>query len=125
MKKPILALLGLAAVLVGQGLAQGAVERIAYDSCYWDSWFSGALVCSVIVVQPGSGGLTVASGTEPAWSPDGSKIAFVGSSDDGLFVLNLVDWSLAHITTDGASPAWAPDGLKIAFSSTRTGPFEL
>jgi Tol biopolymer transport system component/PKD repeat protein len=125
MKKLILALLGLAVVLVGRGPAQGAVERIAYDSCYWDYWYSGALVCSVIVVQPGSGSLTVASGTEPAWSPDGSKIAFVGNLDGGIFVLNLVDWSLVQITTDGASPAWSPDGLKIAFSSTRTGPFEL
>ena len=125
MKKLIVALLGLAAVLGGQRPAQGAVERIAYDSCWWNSWYD-VFSCTVLMVQVGSNSLVAANdGVEPAWSPDGSRLAFVGYSQEGIFVLDLGDWSLANLTTDGDSPAWSPDGLKIAFTSSRTGRLEL
>src|SRR3989442_1103530 len=57
---------------------------------------------------------------EPAWSPDGLKIAFAGirSNDfESIYVMNP-DGSnrvrLTNSTYDG-SPAWSPDGTKIAF----------
>jgi len=58
----------------------------------------------------------------PAWSPDGSKIAFHQympslephrlwlMQEDGTNQELLLDW--------GDSPSWSPDGQKIAFSST-------
>jgi WD40 repeat protein len=61
----------------------------------------------------------------PAWSPDGSRIAYVGlSGDDGYSTLQLmnVDGSgtteLIPIDNLGSamlSPDWSPDGSRIAF----------
>jgi CxxC motif-containing protein (DUF1111 family) len=56
----------------------------------------------------------------PAFSPDGSKIAF--SANGGIWVVNNDGTNPNLISFEGDStPAWSPDGTKIAFSSTRTG----
>jgi TolB protein len=61
---------------------------------------------------------------EPAWSPDGSKIAFTSRRDgrSEIYVMNA-DGSnpvrLTYDTLDDGSPAWSPDGTKIAFSRYR------
>ena len=62
----------------------------------------------------------------PAWSPDGSKIAFAGQSNDGksdLFVLDVASGDLARVTNDrytDADPSWSPDGTSLVFASDRT-----
>jgi Tol biopolymer transport system component/PKD repeat protein len=96
--------------------AQGSVEIIAYDLCSID-YTGEQFSCSVILeAADGSQYFWGGDGTEPAWAPDGSKIAYVGYSQAGLFVLNLRDWSIASVHDSGASPAWSPDGTNIAFS---------
>jgi hypothetical protein len=65
----------------------------------------------------------------PAWSPDGTKIAF--ESDRGgafeIYVMNADGSNPVQITSTGGSfrPAWSPDGTRIAFSSPRDGKGEI
>jgi len=66
-----------------------------------------------------------ASQTDPAWSPDGSRIAYVTDRDGNaeLYVMNA-DGSGARRLTNTiateASPAWTPDG-RIVFASNASG----
>jgi CxxC motif-containing protein (DUF1111 family) len=57
----------------------------------------------------------------PAFSPDGSKIAF--SANGGIWVVNNDGTNPNLITFEGTDfhPSWSPDGTKIVFSSARTG----
>ena len=66
--------------------------------------------------------------SEPAWAPDGSRIAFVrdqGGTD--IYVMNADGSNVVRRTYDGrsSSPAWSPDGTRIAFSSLRDGHFGI
>ena len=63
------------------------------------------------------------SSYSPAWSPDGTRIAFSRSSD--IYVMNADGSGVTNLTNNSdllqRDPAWSPDGTKIAFS-IRTGP---
>jgi Tol biopolymer transport system component len=67
----------------------------------------------------------------PAWSPDGSKIAFTSFRDAGneeIYVMNADGTNPTRITNAlgvDAEPSWSPDGTKIAFRSDRTGNFDI
>jgi len=53
----------------------------------------------------------------PAWSPDGSKIAFASdrSGQSEVYVMNADGSGLVQVTTTGGqAPAWSPDGTKLA-----------
>ena len=75
----------------------------------------------------GQTNLTRESQTEdhgPAWSPDGTKIAF--SSEGDIYVMNADGSAQTRLTRDAqydVSPDWSPDGSKLALTggSTATG----
>jgi Tol biopolymer transport system component len=66
----------------------------------------------------------------PAWSPDGTKIAFSSSrdGDSDIYVMDADGKNLIRLTRDpeyDSIPNWSPDGRKIAFTSRRDGNFEV
>ena len=85
----------------------------------------------IYVMNPDGTGQTrltnnAASDFGPAWSPDGSKIAFNRGFD--IFVMDADGSSQTRLTSAAAmniAPSWSPDGTKIAFHSSRDGNFEI
>jgi len=88
--------------------------------------FTGKLVfqvcngCDIYVINAdGSGLRRLTDGMDPAWSPDGTKVAFARWRDPrGIYVIDedggnetlLFGWSQAK------APAWSPDGSHIVFT---------
>ncbi len=71
------------------------------------------------LVAPGIGAIT-----DPAWAPDGGRIAFSGSTSgvSDLYVLEPATGAVRKLTADryaDLQPAWSPDGRTIGFVSDR------
>jgi len=67
-----------------------------------------------------------ANNTDPASSPDGTKIAFTSNSSGNLdvWVIGLDGSGLTQLTTDpgaDSAPAWSPGGATIAYQSDTGG----
>jgi Tol biopolymer transport system component len=81
----------------------------------WDIWY---------VKEDGSGKVNLTNSPknewQPAWSPDGSRIAFVSDKEGSnqIYVMEVDGSNVTRLTNTGEdynSPTWSPDGLKIAF----------
>jgi TolB protein len=90
------------------------------------------------------GGALTSSGDayQPAWSPDGARIAYIrrDESSSDLMVMPAAGGEPAQLTSNGSGepphsyeriyasvwafyPAWSPDGAEIAFASQAAPPF--
>jgi len=64
--------------------------------------------------------------TNPAWSPDGTRIAFVSSRDGNaeIYVMSADGSNPTRLTNNSVgdtNPTWSPDGSRIAFLSGQSG----
>lgn len=67
--------------------------------------------------------LTQSGYMNPAWSPDGTHIAFSGAGYDGLYVLDTSTGELEEITTEsgaGFDYEWSPDGTSLLARVSRS-----
>jgi Tol biopolymer transport system component len=109
------------------GTVPGPNGRIAYESTRdGDS--------EIFTINPdGTGETQLTSNSvtdnQPAWSPDGTKIAFAsdegGLGDFEIYVMdadgsNVVNVTNAHDSSD-SDPTWSPDGTQIAYVSNFDG----
>jgi serine/threonine protein kinase len=69
---------------------------------------------------------------EPAWSPDGAKIAFTSMRDGSMqiYVFDRSNSTITRLTTPGNNiqsryPAWSPDGTQIAYTVLRLGMLQI
>ena len=69
--------------------------------------------------------MDVVRGVDPAWSPDGTQLAFVGSTVDSaaLYVVDVNSENVRRLPQPAeleqwpAHPTWSPDGTRIAFAA--------
>lgn len=80
-------------------------------------------VTSTNPTPPEGVGNFTALADQPAFSPDGTKIAFIGSSSDfsnfDIYVVNSDGTNRVQLTQTADSeshPAWSPDGTRLTFS---------
>ena len=72
--------------------------------------------------------LLVQDGVEPAWSPDGTRIAYRSTRTFGLWVVDIATGSAkevfavdqAEMVDQTSFIAWSPDGKRIAFAGSIT-----
>jgi len=117
-----LLLAALGCLLLQAGAAQAAFPggngKIAFTEL--DSTYNPDLAT---VAPDGSGRQTLLdAGSEPAWSPNGTKLAFARSSD--IFIANADGTGITEVVGDAPDddaahdPTWSPDGSRIAYGKT-------
>jgi Tol biopolymer transport system component len=108
-----------------QGLAWGPGGKIAFEAG------TPPIGVGIFVLDPTSGRITrltpqdSGSDFQPAWSPSGTKIAFLRATDSGIFAdLYIMNWdgsNQARLTEEALIPpfwavSWSPDGSQIAYT---------
>ena len=96
------------------------------------AFHQGTAPTTICLVEiDGSNERTLANGSFPSWSPDGSRITFsapgVGGVGD-IWVINADGTGLTNVTQTTwpeARPDFSPNGQKIAYQSSRTGNQEI
>jgi hypothetical protein len=117
-------------------------ERMGAAVCQvrWDKYSPGGIIFErageIWVMKPDGTNQTrvtkvlEASEGFPAWSKDGSRIAFDSYPGGNweIYTMNADGSNKTRLTNDPAldrCPAWSPDGTKIAFHSNRDGNYEI
>jgi Tol biopolymer transport system component len=110
------------ALTVTSSAATGLSGRIVFTSNRsgnFDIWVMNADGSGLQQLTTTRGGDRI-----PAWSPDGSQIAFMKASfNPDLYVMNANGTNVRRLTDavdEDCCPDWSPDGSKIVFHSRRS-----
>ena len=104
----------------------GADGKIAFQTKF--------LPYHVQTINPdGTGLVDLGPGSNPAWSPDGTRIAFDDRVCDpncqsDVWIMNADGTGRTRVTTEPSpdgDPTWSPDGSRIAFGSNLNGGFDI
>ena len=97
----------------------------------YTSWISGFPEIIISHIYEGrmsrpANGNTTDHNFLPAFSPDGSQVAFMSNRDGNpdLYVVNADGTGMRRLTNHpmiDTSPTWSPNGQQVAFTSDRTG----
>jgi hypothetical protein len=88
--------------------------------------YTGGEIYTIKTNGTAATGLGVYTTETPAWSPDGSRLAFTSGGD--IYVINADGSGQARLTNDPSLDSfrsWSPDGSKIGFTSVRDGNLEV
>jgi len=121
------AVAGSVLTVTALALGEAAVTVTAHDT--WELAASQEFMVTVAVARR----LTNHGAWQPAWSPDGTRIAFASAHNvdrrmdiywayaDGSGMKRLT----SNNRSDDMFPTWSPDGTRIAFASDRDGGWEI
>ncbi len=127
MRKPLIGLLGAVVLVSMSPAAHAAFPGLNGKIAFYTQQGTSDDIWVMELNGAGQTAITDVAQHErdPAWSPDGTKIALVrAGSDNEIYVMNADGSGLVNISNfsgSDLSPAWSPDGTKIAFSTNRVG----
>jgi Tol biopolymer transport system component len=99
-------------------------RQVLFESFIGDTSTGGVYV---VAVEPGSVAHRLASGTDPRWSPDGSRIGFkIHDPETDRYWLHVMntDGSDDRVLAEGTIPRWLPDG-RLAYMSAVDGGWQI
>lgn len=122
---------GLRPLTKGEYPAWNPVDnRIVHRACVGGS--CGLWVIDANTTNPNARQHITTGGSDgqPAWSPDGQRIAYISKEDGNfeIYVISSDGSGKTRVTHDPASdglPVWSPDGQWLAFRSDRGGSWAI